>query len=98
MSDGFGIHVSSTPSPENGIGEDNTSVGLRQQQQQQQQDTNLWGNLTCVIKNTAQYASHEFDRFIDAIGFKPSDTEVNNSTRQIQLDKVYVCCIDITRR
>ncbi|CDH48831.1 predicted protein [Lichtheimia corymbifera JMRC:FSU:9682] len=87
MSDGFGIHVSATPSPVKGIGEENASVDSQQQQQQQQQEANLWGNLTCAIKNTAQYASHEFDRFIDAIGFKQSDTETSNSTRQIQLDK-----------
>lgn len=93
-SDGFGIHISATPSPENGIGEERTAVRLQQQQQQQQQDTNMWDNLTCAIKNTAQYASHEFDRFIDAIGLKASDSEANNTTRQIQLDKVCVVCIE----
>lgn len=100
MSDGFGIHVSPTPSPVKGIGEDNASVDSQRQQQQrqqQQQEANLWGNLTCAIKNTAQYASHEFDRFIDAIGFKQSDTETSNSTRQIQLDKVCIIILKMTR-
>lgn len=91
-SDGFGIHISATPSPENGIGEERTAVRL--EQQQHQRDTNMWDNLTCAIKNTAQYASHEFDRFIDAIGLKASDSEANNTTRQIQLDKVCVVCIE----
>lgn len=97
MSDGFGIHVSATPSPVKGIGEENASPDSQQQQQQQQQEANLWGNLTCAIKNTAQYASHEFDRFIDAIGFKQSDTETSNSTRQIQLDKVCIIILKMTR-